>query len=183
MLKRGDGSRPEARAAGQGDRPLDRNLAADAERKLDRVLIGDVKDLIGDPARFDWLIAADVLEHIWDPWKTLQAAASLGRKGGTVIVSVPNIRHHRALRRVITEETRLREDQGVFDRTHLRWFTVSDALQLVRQAGFTDLEVHPIIWERSSYGLIGPRLLDLGERSPIRELLPAQTIVTGTRTG
>src|SRR4051812_39987415 len=42
--------------------------AAEARTRCDRVVEGDVEDVPADLGRFDCLVAADVLEHLVDPW-------------------------------------------------------------------------------------------------------------------
>ncbi len=56
---------------------LDSAYAADAARRLDRVIVGDLATIdLGaqELGTFDCLIAADVLEHLTDPWATLRRA-------------------------------------------------------------------------------------------------------------
>ena len=43
--------------------------------------------------RFDCVIAADVLEHLVDPWTALRRPPTLLEPGGSVVVSVPNVRY------------------------------------------------------------------------------------------
>jgi predicted RNA methylase len=45
--------------------------AAVARERCDRVVVGDVQDVPSDLGRFDCLVAADVLEHLVDPWSAL----------------------------------------------------------------------------------------------------------------
>ena len=47
-----------------------------------------------DPrGRFDALIAADILEHLVDPWGALRRYAALLEPGATAVVSLPNVGH------------------------------------------------------------------------------------------
>jgi SAM-dependent methyltransferase len=99
------------------------------------VLTADVEQL--DPAglgRFDALIAADILEHLVDPWSALQRYAALLEPGGTAVVSLPNVGHWSTYAHLL-RGTWPRKPQGIFDATHLRWFTLRDAQQLLTQAG------------------------------------------------
>jgi 2-polyprenyl-3-methyl-5-hydroxy-6-metoxy-1,4-benzoquinol methylase len=69
--------------------------AREAATRLDRVVTADLEQL-GDLqtlGRFDALIAADVLEHLVDPWATLRACARTLAPGGTAVVSLPNVGH------------------------------------------------------------------------------------------
>src|SRR4051812_37174540 len=68
--------------------------AREAARRLDRVVVADVEALDpGELGRFDALIAADVLEHLIDPWIALRRHAELLRPGGTAVLSLPNVGH------------------------------------------------------------------------------------------
>jgi trans-aconitate methyltransferase len=116
--------------------------AARARERLDAVVEGDLEAL--DPAAlgtFDVLVAGDVLEHLVDPWAVLRRFAACVAPGGTVVVSLPNVRHWEALYALAVQGRFPRRNEGVFDRTHLRWFTLHDAWSLVDQAG---LEVEAV---------------------------------------
>ena len=88
----------------------------------------------GIAAALDALVCGDVLEHLRDPWRTLRALAALVRPGGRAAISVPNIAHWTARRALL----RGRFDyaaHGLFDRTHLRFFTRATARDLATGAG------------------------------------------------
>lgn len=112
--------------------------AADAAARLDRVITADLETLIpADQALhdFDCLIAADVLEHLRDPWTVLRRFAATVRPGGTVIVSLPNVRYWATFAALGLRGTWPLADEGIFDRSHLRWFALADARRLLQQAG------------------------------------------------
>jgi methionine biosynthesis protein MetW len=116
--------------------------AAEAERRCDRVLNADVEALedLDDLGRFDCLVAADVLEHLVDPWTALRAYASLLDPGCRAIVSLPNVGHWTTFAH-LARGTWPRRSQGIHDATHLRWFTLRDAEALLAQA---DLHVETV---------------------------------------
>ena len=119
---------------------------ADAARQvLSEVLVGDVERLAlpWAPASFDALILSEVLEHLVDPWATLERLGRLVRPGGLLLASSPNIAHWKVIRELIAGRFDL-ADQGVFDRTHLRWFTPSTFRALAEGAGFTVGRVGPV---------------------------------------
>lgn len=95
----------------------------------------------------DVVVCADVLEHLRDPWSTLAwlhtllGAGGPGRQGRAVI-SVPNIAHWTA-RRALLRGRFDYTDFGLFDRTHLRFFTRASAAELARRAGFAVLQERP----------------------------------------
>jgi len=129
---------------------LDDEYAAEARMRLDRVVTSDVERFLAGPAPaeapFDCLVAADILEHLVDPWRALARAVDLLAPGSTVVVSLPNVICYRAIWQLLKGGRWPREDVGVFDRTHLRWFTLDDALDLLRQAGLRPTTVEPRYW-------------------------------------
>jgi len=114
----------------------DGEYASRARERLDEVVEADLEPL--DPAqlgRFDVLVAGDVLEHLADPWAVLRRFAAIVEPGGIVVVSLPNVRHWESVFAIAVQGRFPRRNEGVFDRTHLRWFTLHDAWSLVDQAG------------------------------------------------
>jgi 2-polyprenyl-3-methyl-5-hydroxy-6-metoxy-1,4-benzoquinol methylase len=90
--------------------------------------------------RFDWIIAADVLEHFADGGALLRDYLRFLAPAGRLIVSLPNValwsnRLHLLLGRFDYEPT------GVRDRTHLRFYTIKTAHQLLHAVGLTPLKV------------------------------------------
>jgi SAM-dependent methyltransferase len=96
-----------------------------------------VAKMLGE-RRFDWLMMADVLEHLPYPEKALEFYKQYLAAGGRLMVSLPN---------AVVWDNRLRimlgrfdyRDSGTMDRTHLRFFTFRSARELVENAGFTPL--------------------------------------------
>jgi methionine biosynthesis protein MetW len=113
-----------------GIEPDERAAAVARERGIN-VLEFDVEEVGLDASAFDVVLFVDVLEHLRAPERVLRQALA----AGTAIVSIPNIAHWTA-RRTLLAGRFPREDHGLFDRTHLRWFTRSSARQLAADAGF-----------------------------------------------
>jgi SAM-dependent methyltransferase len=74
------------------------------------------------PEGIDCIIYGDVLEHLADPWALLAEHAKYLSPHGTVLVCMPNVEHWSFAARLLTG-TFDYEEQGLFDKTHLRWFT------------------------------------------------------------
>ena len=125
---------------------LDPGLAADARERLDHVVEGEVAEVLAEPGElgsFDCVIAADVLEHLADPWTALRAVTSTLEPGGTAVVSLPNVRNFEIFWSLGVRARWPRHEHGVFDRTHLNWFTLADARDLLEQAGLDVSHTEP----------------------------------------
>ncbi|HEV3259212.1 MAG TPA: methyltransferase domain-containing protein [Gemmataceae bacterium] len=120
--------------------------AAQAARtRLDQVQVADVEQV--DPAYvqsyFDTVICADVLEHLRDPARLLRHVHRWLAPGGQVVASIPNVRHHTVLRKLL-EGNWTYEPAGLLDRTHLRFFTRREIEKLFYRAGFTVSEIQAV---------------------------------------
>ena len=121
-----------------------------AGTRLDRVVVGDVASLsdeaIGlEPESCDALVFGDVLEHMLDPWAVLKRLATLLRPGGQAVACIPNVQHWT----VILELLRGRfeyQDEGLMDRTHLRFFAAEGLTPLFEGAGLSIFDVQPRAW-------------------------------------
>ncbi|GAA4395300.1 hypothetical protein GCM10023147_28360 [Tsukamurella soli] len=156
----------------------DETYAAEARTRLDHVACATAEEFLGGPAPlqapFDCVIAADALEHMVDPWSVMRDVATLLAPGGCVVISVPNVLYWPALKRVVVGGSWPRDDQGIFDATHLRWFTEADARALVDSAGLTIETVQHSYWTSSRRRLAVIRALS---RTPASRFLAAQIFI------
>ena len=83
---------------------------------------------------FDHVIFGDVLEHLYDPQSVMDQAVFRLAPGGSALVCIPNVQHWSVFAQLALG-TWPRQDSGLFDRTHIRWFTLHDMLQLLERAG------------------------------------------------
>jgi 2-polyprenyl-3-methyl-5-hydroxy-6-metoxy-1,4-benzoquinol methylase len=118
---------------------LSEAMANEAIQHLDRVFVGDAAEIIlreklGNH-QFSTIIFADVLEHLVDPWAVLKAAATHLETEGTIIASIPNIRHIDTLYNLVFKGYWPYRDRGIHDRTHLRFFTKKNILELFEHSG------------------------------------------------
>jgi methionine biosynthesis protein MetW len=157
---------------------LEPEYAREAATRLDEVLNADAESAM--PAgRFDVLIAADVLEHLKDPWATLRRYAELLEPGATAIVSLPNVAHWSTYAH-LARGSWPRKPEGIFDATHLRWFTLGDARELLQQAGLTPHTVVRRGWiatRGSRLDVLAPPLLKV---PGVRTLITFQHVIAAT---
>jgi 2-polyprenyl-3-methyl-5-hydroxy-6-metoxy-1,4-benzoquinol methylase len=105
---------------------------------LDKFILADVQQQqLNLPEQyFDIMLCADVLEHLQDPWATLEYLKKFMKKDGLLIISIPNIREFRALRKIFLKGDFLYAPSGILDKTHLRFFCKKNIIELVSGAGF-----------------------------------------------
>jgi O-antigen biosynthesis protein len=111
--------------------------AAQAARVLDLVICGDAfLSIQGLPDHhFDAVIMADVLEHVADTDRMLQLVRSKMRKGGKLVLSIPNVRHWSVVKGLLEGQWEY-ESAGILDRMHLRFFTLSSIIRALAANGF-----------------------------------------------
>lgn len=124
----------------------DPQAAAVARQRMHRVLEGDVeRDPLpfgGDLPRggFDCIVYGDILEHLQDPWAVLRQQVQALSPDGVVLVCMPNIEHWSFAERLL-RGTWNYEPHGLFDRTHLRWFSPTTTRRALEGAGLHPLDV------------------------------------------
>lgn len=85
--------------------------------------------------RYDYIIFADVLEHLRHPSAALRQCSKLLTQNGSVLVSVPNVAHNAiiiGLMNNIFDYTPL----GLLDNTHIHLFTRRSFREMVEQLGY-----------------------------------------------
>src|SRR3989344_2104623 len=105
---------------------LDKKSAKIASKSLNKVLCGDVSEIIKNlpDSYFDIIVFNDVLEHLIDPYGVLLKMKKKLSPEGLIVCSLPNIRYIVALKRLILDKQWKYDDSGVLDKTHLRFFTL-----------------------------------------------------------
>lgn len=94
--------------------------------------------------RFDHVIAADVLEHLYDPWTVLGGMKSLLNETGSVILSLPHVGHAAVAACLVDEDFEYRP-WGLLDRTHVRFFGIKNIQALYASQGLAIEEAEFVV--------------------------------------
>ena len=86
--------------------------------------------------QYDFIVCADVLEHLSRPAIALQACRELLAAGGQLLISVPNAAYCGLVAELLHGDFTYR-DEGLLDRTHLRFFTRRSLAQFLAEQGWT----------------------------------------------
>ncbi|MBB4256487.1 MULTISPECIES: bifunctional 2-polyprenyl-6-hydroxyphenol methylase/3-demethylubiquinol 3-O-methyltransferase UbiG [unclassified Bradyrhizobium] len=158
---------------------LNQELEADLKLNADVAMIGDIDDLIlRVGSKFDLILLLDILEHVPDPTRTLQAITrNLLMDGGRVIVSVPNIAHLSVTLPLLFQRRFEYTDSGILDRTHLKFFVEGTAVRLLNDSGL-------VVKDGLVTGIEGPRskMLDRLTFGGLTHHLAKQYIMAGELT-
>ena len=85
--------------------------------------------------RYDFIVCADVLEHLRRPETVLTQLAALLRPAGRVLLSIPNVGYTGLVGALLNGDFRYRKE-GLLDETHVRFFTRASLFRCLEACGF-----------------------------------------------
>lgn len=130
---------------------LDSEAASRAGQYACRMIVADVDSLSWvaelEQERFDYVIFADVLEHLRKPKQALEAVRTFLSPEGVVMISTPNIAHNAVIMQLLQDEFTYRPT-GLLDDTHIHFFTRRTLETMLQDVGMKPIEwltteVHP----------------------------------------
>jgi len=107
-----------------------------AEQVMEEVIVDDIENIQVLPFEFgyfDIIIFADILEHLRDPWATLKVFTPYLSHDGEIIASIPNIANFKIRKHLLFGKFEYKEF-GILDNTHLRFFNLHSARDLILSA-------------------------------------------------
>jgi 2-polyprenyl-3-methyl-5-hydroxy-6-metoxy-1,4-benzoquinol methylase len=109
-----------------------------AGKKLTRVINSTFEEAEDQLPKgyFDLIVCNDVIEHMPDHDRFLQAIKAMMKERAVLVGSLPNIRHITALVKLLAFKDFPYRDEGILDRTHLRFFTRKSIERSLRQNGY-----------------------------------------------
>lgn len=119
------------------------SIAKLAKEKLDKVLVGtyqEVENLIPNNY-FDLVVCNDVIEHMPDHDAFFHSIKRKVKKDGCLMASIPNVRYICNLWELLIKKDWEYKNEGILDRTHLRFFTRKS---LVRTLSNNDFSIKQI---------------------------------------
>lgn len=85
--------------------------------------------------QFDYIVFADVLEHLYNPIEVLKKAKTLLKDSGSILTSVPNIAHNDILANLFYNQFEYTQ-YGLLDNTHIRFFAEGVLEGFFAEAGY-----------------------------------------------
>jgi hypothetical protein len=102
--------------------------------------------------RFEAVIFGDVLEHLKDPQTVLRNSTEFLSEDGVLLSSIPNVAHG-SVRLALLQGLWDYTDEGLLDRTHLRFFTLRSVVDLLRGAQLEIKELYATVLDPLSAGV------------------------------
>lgn len=133
--------------------------------------------------QYDYILFADVLEHLKHPEDVLAMSSYLLKPGGKIIFSVPNICHNDIIIKLFYDHFNY-TSLGLLDNTHIHFFGGRDLARFVDQAGLKIAKFNgiiiPTLMTEQAYPLpIDQGLLDLLKKRELGEFY--QYVITCER--
>lgn len=158
---------------------IDEDAAKDAEQYTEKIIVDSIenyrwqeefKDL-----QFDYIVFADVLEHLYYPERVLKSVKEFLKEDGSILVSIPNIAHNSIIINLLKNEFNY-NPTGLLDDTHIRFFTKKTFDQLIERSGYftsyeTAIFINPQNTEfGNSYSEVIPEMSEYLQNLPCGEI-------------
>jgi len=92
--------------------------------------------------RYRVIVCADVLEHLVDPVAVVRQLCEAATADAVFVISLPNVAHI-AVRLLLLAGLFPPMERGILDRTHLHFWTLSSATDMLREAGLEVVRARP----------------------------------------
>ena len=128
------------------------------------------------------MIFGDVLEHLYEPRAVIIKLLQLLQNEGTLLACIPNVQNWEVILNLLSGAWPERE-QGIFDRTHIRWFTKRSIIEMMNDLDLVIYEMVPRIFSeekaRSTFNALKPALeaLNIDPNNAYQEIAPLQYVV------
>ncbi len=84
---------------------------------------------------YDYIICSHVLEHIAFPEKLLKDIKRTLKSGGYLVIALPNVFYYKFRWQLLKGDFKS-EETGIWDYTHLRWYSFNTGKVLLQKNGF-----------------------------------------------
>jgi ubiquinone/menaquinone biosynthesis C-methylase UbiE len=123
---------------------------------LDDVILGDVETMQFPDKKFsfDYVIFSDSLEHFLNPEIVLERVIGLLNPDGKLLIAMPNVRNFKVTFPLLFQDSWEYQDEGLLDRTHLRFFTGRSLTNLIKSKGMSVSNIFYHLPLNSKVGLL-----------------------------
>ena len=129
------------------------SIASAAATTLHRVIVGtfdEAAEQLPDN-HFDLVVCNDVIEHMIDHDAFLESIKRKLTPDAIIMGSIPNVRYLRNLSQLMLKRDWEYQEDGILDRTHLRFFTEKSFKRCLRSHGYDIIDFRGIsgLWKKT----------------------------------
>lgn len=128
---------------------LDQKAGEEAAYYAEKAYIGpkegNIENLywIHNPQKYDYIIFADVLEHLTDPQRILALCKDMLAENGEILISIPNLAHNSVLIDLYNDKF-FYDNTGLLDKTHVHFFTYHSFQEMSKETGLYIIKQEPV---------------------------------------
>jgi len=104
--------------------------------------------------KYDFIIMADVLEHLVNPCEVLQKLLKTASANTVLLISLPNVACWAMRKQLFFNGDFTYQDSGLLDKTHLHFYTVNSLPEILTKNGWKAQEIKGTITRLPFEGLI-----------------------------
>jgi len=118
---------------------IDKQSAKDVATYTEKIIVDSIENYSWQKEfkglKFDYIIFADVIEHLYYPEKVLKSINAFLASDGSILISIPNISHNSVVMGLLKNEFNY-SPLGLLDNTHIRFFTKKTFDSLIEKCGY-----------------------------------------------
>lgn len=121
---------------------IDEKSAEIAKQYCEKMIVGNLDQLNLEEIlqeKYDYVLMADVLEHLYSPKDTLKQIRNILNPEGILWLSIPNISHISIIQQLMENQFSYGK-WGLLDNTHIRFFTRNTAKNLLHELKYKIVE-------------------------------------------
>ena len=122
---------------------IEKKVAELGNQRID-IVCGDIERIGLGERKYDYILFPDVLEHLRDPEVVLLRMRQFIKDNGHIIASIPNLMNASVIHDLLAGDFTY-TDEGILDRTHLKFFTLSTIKKMFEITGYRIDNIKPIV--------------------------------------
>ena len=134
------------------------------------IFLSDIREFKIENKGYNHVVFSDMLEHTENPEDILKNSSKLLRPNGKLVISIPNVGYFINRLGLLFGNWDYTEE-GILDRTHIRFYTLKTAKKLIQSSGYhicktiPEIPIINAVWKKSIFSFLAkicPSLFAVG---------------------
>ena len=109
---------------------------------INQSIESSLRDQLLSFEKFDYILLADVLEHLVSPEEIIGQLKKFLNENGKILISLPNVAHY-SIRFSLLRGNWNMSDWGILDRTHLHFYTLKTGKDFIEKGWYVVEKIRP----------------------------------------